>query len=132
MSEAKNAEAELAKVIRPMLCEKCPKCEGAGWVWRDELDRPNRGLFGGADDTKYSCDLCGPLTGSIARAILAAGYRKRSDVLEEGVQALRGCAYDLGFDPVLGPGGCLLEGEGQRGCVCMGVASALRELKGRP
>lgn len=35
--------------------ENCPKCDGHGWLWREELDDPGD-WDGIADDTKYSCD----------------------------------------------------------------------------
>lgn len=33
----------------------CPKCKGAGWLWRGELDSA-RDWDGTPDDTQYSCD----------------------------------------------------------------------------
>jgi hypothetical protein len=37
--------------------EKCPKCQGAGWVWGRELDHPSEET---SQDTmtKYTCDEC--------------------------------------------------------------------------
>ena len=37
----------------------CKKCDGAGWLWWDELDRYyGPALETGCDDTRYSCDAC--------------------------------------------------------------------------
>jgi hypothetical protein len=45
--------AAAAKAVR----SECEKCDGAGWLWGDELSvPPDRDRSYGTDDTRYSCD----------------------------------------------------------------------------
>jgi len=38
---------------------KCPKCNGEGWLWWNELDDYNGlAIETGQDDNQYSCDNC--------------------------------------------------------------------------
>ena len=41
--------------LKTLLIE-CNKCNGAGWVWHDELDIKEELTF--CDDTHYTCDRC--------------------------------------------------------------------------
>lgn len=36
----------------------CPKCQGEGWVWGDELDDYDVQNAPSPDDTRYTCDRC--------------------------------------------------------------------------
>ncbi len=39
------------------LSDLCPKCNGAGWLWWNELDQyDGPAILSGSDHTRYSCD----------------------------------------------------------------------------
>ena len=42
---------------KPLPASPCPKCDGAGWLWGEELDTDDPVTL--ADTmTRYTCDLC--------------------------------------------------------------------------
>lgn len=50
----------LVEKAKELLSEKtkCQKCNGSGWVWREELSREEYDKDYFCDDTKYICDEC--------------------------------------------------------------------------
>lgn len=71
-------EAELARVIANVTGDKCQRCDGKGYT--------------GYSSWQGDCPVCAgrgakqPVSADIARAILAAGYVKRNDALEEAAK----------------------------------------------
>lgn len=82
-----DEEAELARVIANVTGDKCQRCDGKGYT--------------GYSSWQGDCPVCAgrgakqPVSADIARAILAAGYVKRNDALEEAAKVADGFQNEM-------------------------------------
>ena len=60
MTDEERAEQDKIQAMAKTTTNACPKCNGYGWVWWNELkDYNGPAIESGQDDTQYSCDECG-------------------------------------------------------------------------
>jgi len=118
MSEAKNAEAELISLIEDGI-KSITLCEAEDESSYTILDAIADTL--GDKDIKRASEMVGDHAAYIATSILAAGYAKREDVLEEAAKVCDG-----------GERFALKEKQTAAACLALNLSTKIRSLKGQP
>lgn len=124
MSEANIAEAELAKVIA--------KREREQFIMRGLIMNRVENFCGHSSPAtcEFSeCDECAKIADDIAQHLAAAGYRKRSDVLEECWLKALGDETNSAIPLELATNKDAMKGIE---FITMQIANSIRSLKGQP